>query len=515
MGKKANKRYEALAKDKSRSRSGSEGKASGSVLSPESFTEADNMLGLWSPRSGASRYATPESMTKVVLPSIEDQALGFFIANHVSLPALVPRGQYEWILEAMHGAGSEDVLRYSVNAACLAGLANSTKNTVIMSKAQAAYSTALRMTNSALLDTKTAVKDSTLISVIMLGLYENFVFHDERSIKAWAAHVRGASALLVLRGTQQFESDFARRIFHQFFGTILLVSLESGSAIPDGIRELYDYCNPTSNYTVQGRQWTTRLAQFLHDSIDLNKDQHSDPIHMINKAINLDQEFNDINTLMSDIWKFKVIVLKNSSEYVYGSSYHSYIDPWFAQMWNNLRLCRMHLYRLVIKQTWKGRGYFPPLFSHEEAESQLDAARQIIQGITADVCASVPQLTGMTAFPRISTPSAARSPTKAQSPPGAVDLDDDQDQIHPPGTFLDAAKSTGMHHLIWPLYAAGLSDTSSVEMRQYAIDMLYFIALRIGTLQAVVLANNLKEMQMPTPRRQGFVVPVHNLPSPP
>jgi hypothetical protein len=34
-------------------------------------------------------------------------------------------------------------------------------------------------------------------------------------------------------------------------------------------------------------------------------------------------------------------------------------------------------------------------------------------------------------------------------------------------------------------------------MRQYAIDMLQFIALRIGTQQAVVLADGLKGMQVP------------------
>lgn len=53
-----------------------------------------------------------------------------------------------------------------------------------------------------------------------------------------------------------------------------------------------------------------------------------------------------------------------------------------------------------------------------------------------------------------------------------------------------------MHHLIWPLYAAGSSDLASDGMRQYAIDMLHFIALRIGTQQAIVLADGLKGMQV-------------------
>ena len=59
-----------------------------------------------------------------------------------------------------------------------------------------------------------------------------------------------------------------------------------------------------------------------------------------------------------------------------------------------------------------------------------------------------------------------------------------------------------MHHLIWPLYAAGSSDLASDGMRQYAIDMLHFIALRIGTQQAVVLAGGLKGMQVQAQRTE-------------
>ena len=103
---------------------------SGSTLCTDAGTVALRRL------SAGSRYPTPESMAMEISPSIDDQALGFFISNHVSLPALVPRGQYEWLLEALKAPTCDEVLRKSVSAACLAGLANSTKNPVIMFKAQ-------------------------------------------------------------------------------------------------------------------------------------------------------------------------------------------------------------------------------------------------------------------------------------------------------------------------------------------------------------------------------------------
>ncbi|KAF3005761.1 hypothetical protein E8E13_007015 [Curvularia kusanoi] len=494
--KKAKKRYGALALQHPPS-TGSRKRGSdvGVARSGVEVCSYGDSVGVRVPGSAAaSRYPTPESMAKEMLPSIDDQALGFFISNYVNPPALVPRGQYEWLLEALREPNCDEVLRKSVSAACLAGLANSTKNTGIMLKAQDAYGSALRMTNCALGVEKTAVRDSTLMAVIMLGMYERFVYLDERSIEACAKHVRGASSLLNLRGKEQFRSDVSRRIFHQYYGIILMFSLECGMAVPDGLRELYDHCNPASNYAVQGRQ-SIRLAQLLHESIDLNqeKDIDSDPLDLINRAIDLDQELDSVTTSMPKIWQFETICLEGPHEHVYGSLYHKYMDPWIAQMWNNVRLCRIHLYRVIRKQIQKAHTSSPPLLSPEEARTQRSAADRVIRSCTAEVCASVPQFTGMVAFPKWPIPKKGKLSGGSQRKTAAPA----RRRVHPPGTFLDSARPTGMQHLICPLYAAGSSESSSATMRQYAIDMLYYIALRVGTRQAVVLADNLKAMQVP------------------
>lgn len=70
-------------------------------------------------------------------------------------------------------------------------------------------------------------------------------------------------------------------------------------------------------------------------------------------------------------------------------------------MWKNLRLCLVHLYKLIRTQIWKGNALDPPLFMQEETEHHIFAAEQIIQEMAVGVCASVPQMTGMTAFPQI------------------------------------------------------------------------------------------------------------------
>ncbi|KAH9867264.1 hypothetical protein IAQ61_007856 [Plenodomus lingam] len=514
VARKAERRYEELAKAKG----GGDGKSRGSdmlMLTPvlhEGNTDVFSFGKEWGSARHSStdmdswspyRYPTPKSMRRELVPPMEQQALGFFIANYVAQPGLIPRGQFEWVTELLCRDDVDDAFRESVNAVSLAGYANTCKSPAIMQKAQAAYVSALRSTNASLRDPTLAVKDSVLVSVIMLGMYENMIFHDKRSIEAWAKHVHGACTLINLRGPMQFKSSIARRIFHQFYGVALLVALETGTTVPEGLKGLYEHLRPKSDYEIHGRQWTTRIVEVMHDAINLNQDKRADPKTMLARALQIDRELDEVKALMPSIWHYETVHLNTPSPYHYGAFYSVYIDPWIAQMWNNLRSCRMYLYKAVRENLKKGcEAYDPPLFSEAEALPQKLGAEQVMHATVAGIIASVPQITGMLPFPRA---SEYRSFTASQPPTAAPRARiSARPALQPPGTFLDPAKSPGMMHLIWPLYAAGQSDLATYEMREWCIATLQFIARRIGTRQAVVLAEELKETQR-VGRRSGNV----------
>lgn len=501
VAKKAERRYEALARQKP-----AESTSTG-VRTPESqnsdvFTFGNEWAFAGNPHTELvpwTRYPTPESMTRELIPPIEDQARGFFISNYVAQPALIPRGQFEWVTELLNEGCNDEAFISSVNATSLAGFANATKSPAIMQKAQAAYVSALRTTNDRLRGTQTAVQDSTLIAVIMLGVYENMVFQDKRSISAWAKHVHGACALINLRGPEQFRTGIGRRIFHQFYGTALLVALETGTQVHQGLSELYNDLRPASDYDVHGRQWTTRIVEVMHDAINLNQDKMSDPITILNNALKIDRELDEVKALMPSIWHYETIYLEQNSEYHYGQFFSVYIDPWIAQMWNNLRSCRMYLYKAVRQNITKGlEQYDPPLFVEAQVRPQREGAEAVMRATVAGIIASVPQITGMIPFPK---ESELRSFGSQHLNP---EVKNSRYKLHPPGTFLDLGKAPGMVHLIWPLYAAGQSDFATYEMRKWCIETLQFIALRIGTRQAIVLAEELKETQE-TGKRSGVI----------
>ncbi|KAH9860811.1 hypothetical protein J1614_012144 [Plenodomus biglobosus] len=510
VARKAERRYEELAKAKEVE---TKSRETTDVLMLTQAPDEDNLGALgfgkeWdftrdssTEMTSWSRYPTPVSMKRDLVPSVEQLALGFFIANYVAQPGLIPRGQFEWVTELLCRDDVDDAFRESVNAVSLAGYANTCKSKAIMQKAQAAYVSALRSTNTSLRDPELAVKDSVLVSVIMLGMYENMIFRDKRSIEVWAKHVHGACTLINLRGPSQFKSSIARRIFHQFYGVALLVALETGTTVHEGLKDLYEDLRPNSDYEVHGRQWTTRIVEVMHDSINLNQDKQADPKSMLARALQIDRELDEVKALMPSIWHYETVHLDTPSPYHYGEFYSVYIDPWIAQMWNNLRSCRMYLYKAVRENIKKGcEAYDPPLFSEAEVLPQKLGAEQVMRATVTGIISSVPQITGMLPFPRASEYRAFTS--KA---PSALEVCTfPRPILQPPGTFIDPAKSPGMVHLIWPLYAAGQSDLASYEMREWCITTLQFIAQSIGTRQAVVLAEELKETQR-VGRRTGSI----------
>jgi hypothetical protein len=247
---KAQKRYEALSEKRKR-----EGGVSGTFPAREFASE--DLPSIPSSSSGSESRRTASTVTRSGSParpmtlSIENQALSFFAANNLLQPAVAGRGNYQWLFQMLSGSEIDATLQSSVHAASLATLATANKSQPLMKRAQEHYARALTLTNRALGDSIKVREDSTLVSVILLGVYENFVF-EKHSLVAWMQHLKGAETLFALRGETQFRSDLARQIFVQFYRTTVSKSVELGTPVPDKIARLYRYLTSLNNYTMHG-----------------------------------------------------------------------------------------------------------------------------------------------------------------------------------------------------------------------------------------------------------------------
>lgn len=107
---------------------------------------------------------------------------------------------------------SDSVLA-SVTAVGLVGVAQMTRSQTALDAARKSYGKALQLTNAALRDQAEAVKDTTMLSVLILGLFEMIGGSSARTTEAWQKHLNGAAALAKIRGMAQFRSRAGIRMF--------------------------------------------------------------------------------------------------------------------------------------------------------------------------------------------------------------------------------------------------------------------------------------------------------------
>ncbi|KAF2108993.1 hypothetical protein BDV96DRAFT_503571, partial [Lophiotrema nucula] len=458
--------------------------------SPSSSSDIDYQL------VPAQQYVRPGSVVWEMMPSLEDQGVSFFYSNYVQPPKFIPRGQFDFLIDVMNKPDTKKIVQSSVTAAGLAGLANSTKCQVVMKRAQEEYVSALSMVNRALQVPDSAKTDDTLISVIMLGMYENFMYQGKDPMTAWARHVNGACALMAMRGPDLFKGTIGTRIMAQYYGTILLVALERGTPVPAGMAELWRTGAASRDYRASGKEWTTQLVMFMTKAINLSQFPGS-LVDKVALATKFDRELDEVKTLLPNTWLYEKVYLDDPVEFIYGNCYHIYLDPWIAQMWNNLRIIRASLHGSICDSVFKGLKSNPPLFSKSEAQALLKISLAYLRRAQNGICASTPQITGQIPFP---DPPPATQISAFTSLADQINPLDPKFKLQPPGTYLGGGRaSPGMHHLIWPLYTCGRIHPCPKELQEWIIDRLYFIALKMGTRQATYLAEELKNLSPRSP----------------
>lgn len=218
------------------------------------------------------------------------------------------------------------------------------------------------------------------------------------------------------------------------------------------------------------------------------RNEDGDPTAIVSNAFRLDRELDFVRFFLQTLWRYETVYLEKPTEHVFGNFYHIYTSPWVINMWNILRNGRIRLYKFIQKKIIGGLECRPPLFEYEYANAKLQECKRVISSQMLDICASTPQLTGQIAFPHQIKQDFDLLKEGIQQ----MNLRDKMFKVHPQGTFLEPFKATGLDHLIGPLYELGRSDYGA-RLTQWAVDQLLFIARKIGTKQAITLAEELKE----------------------
>ncbi|KAJ9130088.1 Fungal transcriptional regulatory protein, N-terminal [Pleurostoma richardsiae] len=414
----------------------------------------------------------------------------FFLANYVLHESGPSPGFLDYTMDVLQDPRSDSALvEAGVCAAGLAGLANTTGSATVMHKARASYADALQRVNVALASPRTARDDSTVLAVMVLGIFETITCAGEESLAAWTRHVQGAADLVIHRGTAQFDTPLGLHVFQEAVSHVLTLCSRYGQAVPPRIRFLR--AEAAQRIPADDPAWTLSGAHIevmdLYQRVDPERTAPCLPDeweHLLSHAVEIDRRLEGLfDAKLSLHWRFKTVTDPAASpQLVYRGTYHVYYDTWVAKVWDGMRACRILLnqviYCLLLRE---GLAWAP----HELAADGGAYAGLLRKAVATTVAmrdgilASVPQMLGFVHHDAATSTSyldcsAAGPAATAADPPRHV-------------------PASGAYFLLWHLFLAGSLPMNPPETRDWVVDRLRAIRAMTGIQKAEYLADSIEK----------------------
>ena len=409
---------------------------------------------------------------------IEDRATVFFVANYIVGNRGPTRGHLDYLSDLYQTDSIPEGLLASMKAVGLAGYSHSGHAPSLMKNARYQYLRAIQLTNAALQSRDDAKKDTTLMAIMILGIFEAVTGCNQQSVTAWAEHVAGAAALLKLRGREQFRTAGGRRMFIQTVSTLMVICMQRRLPLPDYIIEW----TAETRKMFQGPPdpaWTVQelMMRFTNFRAAIHDGSISDPLVILAQCLELDGEYLEIFNDVPVGWRYQTIDVESDSDFIYNGRYHIYHDYWIAQMWNGMRTVRVILNEKIREILINGFAAKPPLFAKPEHTAQFQISTETLYQMQADILASVPQHLGFTSRSPPS-PSAVTNPAQSSDMAATIfpwtNFNESNEEKFP------VVRASGPYFLLWPLWFAGVMDVATDPIREFAIRNLRFVGRTMG-----------------------------------
>lgn len=386
------------------------------------------------------------------------RGVNYFFHHFVTGDHSPDRGYLNYIPAVLGADGDHPTLVASMAAVGLVALANSTQQPELVRHARVKYSQAICSLNEALACPVESCKDSVLMSVISLGVFEHF-----SNFESWVRHVQGAAALVVVRGRSQFRSKVSILMFNQVRADMIIACLHTNRPFPEDMvslqEEACNYTDPMSTFWLLG-VYATRCVNLLFGVH--NKVSDFPLSHWIEKAATLQSDFQYILGILGIQEPYTTVRQSAFDPAVaYNGRYDVYSSPWAIRVWNHARIMQMIVSEIMF---YLLNGVLrsnppPPASGVAAAKVKLQDTMHILSELGNDMIATVPQVLGMVGPDRLSAASS------------------------------DAGVSGG-YLLIWSLYMVGKCPVTTDKARQWIIGHMRQIVGSSGIAMAVRLLDD-------------------------
>ncbi|KAK4106738.1 hypothetical protein N658DRAFT_414728 [Parathielavia hyrcaniae] len=508
---------------------------------------------LMSPESGNWPMTPPMAQLYSLAPTCQEDGFAYFFSRYVTAEEMPSHQRFDFLPEVWKPSSSAtnaqiDGVLASMTAVGLMGLASTSQSPGLMDAARKSYGTALRLINHALQDPAEAVKDSTMLSILILGVFEMMAENTQRTmtVEAFQEHVKGAEALAVMRGAAQFKTRAGRRMFSMLCQRVIISCVQRNEPMPDSLIELWHQMCQTAKAEHPSRRFMPLLFQVLQVRSDIHSGFLSDPETVVDRLLAIDQDLEDLTNQLPPSWKHRAFEVKMYHPAVFGGFCHLYASHHHANVWNHILTTRILLLETVLSKISQNLAGFCPTLDSARYLEEYRKARRKLKHMVRDIVASVPQQLGLmnpadgsidsadgdsapistveireTPSPPTSpssrssdSASAVYSPLSATNEPpraGHYHLHYHHHQYASGLTILDVTKArdagedeaerymllvSAARSVVWPLFVVGMSTACTADMRAYVVERLRTLYMETGIRQADAVARLLEEHEM-------------------
>jgi hypothetical protein len=404
---------------------------------------------------------SPLSIAFSLSQDLEDRAIGIFVYNYVFEPRGPSMGHLDRITDLHRSLGLDDCLSTAMKAVGLASYAHRSSAPSLLANARYQYTKAIRLTNAALRSSEDVTKDSTLMAIQILGLFEQVTGCGQKSIQHWIEHVLGASAVMKLRGEGQTETPIGRRMLVSVTSNLLIRCVYGKIRLPAHLRQYMETAQKLSGNMSVGLNVLGVMILVADLRADIAEGILKSPIDIVLRARELDSMLLQLSEDAPADWAYDEVFTDADSDIIYRGKYHVYYNSWMGYMWNSLRTQRIMIQQNLREALDAGVNSFPPVFTNDYYNTQYRLASQALLGLQEDILSSVPQHIGIGEPPR-SVANISES---------------------------NLVPMSGGLFLMWPLWLAGVLDGTALPIRSFVARTLHSIGDNQGIQQAHVFAG--------------------------
>ncbi|EFX05235.1 c6 zinc finger domain containing protein [Grosmannia clavigera kw1407] len=554
-------------RDGSRTTSRSRGAIKGSPSSTTSKTRSP--VRDYSPlsESHTSDWPVAPPITRIcsLAPSFRERGTAYFFSRYVTIDENALHQRFDFIYDIWKPGPATcdsqmDAVMASMAAVGLGGLSQLTHSKEIFSSARESYGTALRLVNAALKDPEEAVKDTTMLCVLILGVFEMMAGPGKITMKAWYEHINGAVVLAKLRGTSQLRTNAGIRMFNMLCQSVMIASMQKRAPMPPELISFQSELLSGSGTEAVSRGFSRiALSKPIFMMLQMRHDVHENLINgldgMLGRLEAIDSEFTCTVGSFPAVNRFKVLHVTRPHRAVFRNHCHVYRSTAVSSIWNLLRV--VHILELEFVLTTIQRS-FPDVGEAGEGVPAHYLRRYCkawtdLQSVTDAIVASVPQHFGLLNLtspyfdtlkpmeaslslsdsvtllttvvkrpPNRVVPSPPSSASSASAtPPLPPDDWAESDEYQPTDLnelFFDdggptlenptRARSDGeeaarlmllassTNGLVWPLFCVGTSSVCTPLLKAYVVERLNAIYDETGLKQASTLASIVRNREL-------------------